>query len=228
MSGMSESPDQAVARRHGRAGVALVCGIGSSLLASLVAAAPVAERMTGILGRAHGNLAFAPCEGPSLPAVDHTAPGALSELLDWLLAGQDGAVRVELDAWRDDAGWQVVHLRRAGHDEPTCVEDGTEYVWQAVGDRGWRLVATPRSVRFHGIEGLDGQRFPFRPFVRRVDGSYAFEATAGREPLEVVLTPASCRRASDTLRGSMASDYRVTLRWRGLAHEGCAYNGKAE
>lgn len=186
------------------------------------------ERLVGVLARAHGDLAFAPCEGEAQAAVDATAGGNLVAQVDWLLDGHDGAVRLEADAIAEDGGWRLVHLRRAGHVEPGCPRaDAIDYVWSAADHGGWRLLATPRSVRVSGVEGLDGRRFRFAPFVRGEDGSYRYAADAGGERFEVELAPAICRSGDREGHGAVVSDYRAVLSWRGRQWVGCAHNGRA-
>lgn len=187
-----------------------------------------AERIVGVLARAHGALALAPCVGESLPAADHTAGAILTRELDWLLDRSDGAIRVEVDASADAGVWRIGHLRRAGRNEPRCPrEQDLGYVWRAAGQDGWRLLATPRSVRVTGIEGLDGRRFRFAPFVRGNDGAYRYATDAGGEPVTLELWPELCR-ASDSRTGEASvSDYRAAVVWRGRRMEGCGHNGRA-
>jgi hypothetical protein len=201
-------------------------GIALSLACASVAGQPSAERMTGVLARSHGALAFAPCEDVPLPATDRTNAGTATDVLDWLLDGHDGAIHVELDAWRDDTGWQLVHLRRAGQSEPGCAGDPIDYVWRAVGEGGWALLATPRSVTVSGADGLVQGRFPYAPFRRQPDGSYRYVADAAGEPVEIRLRPGLCLSNSGGSRGGSMTDYLATLSWRGREWEGCARNGK--
>lgn len=186
------------------------------------------EPLVGVLARTHGDLAFAPCEGEARAAVDATAGGNLVAQMDWLLDGHDGAVRLEVDAIAEDGVWRLVHLRRAGHVEPGCPrEDAIDYIWSAADPGRWRLLATPRSVRVSGIEGLEGRRFRFAPFVRGEDGSYRYAADAGGERFEVELDPTTCRSGDREGQGAVVSDYRAVLSWRGRQWVGCAHNGRA-
>jgi uncharacterized membrane protein len=184
------------------------------------------ERLVGVLARSHGELGFAPCGGEARIAVDATTGGTLAAQLDWLLDGRDGAVRIEVDAIAVDGTWRLTHLRRAGHSEPACPgNDAIDYVWRAVGEGGWALLATSRSVQVSGVEGLDGRRFRFSPFVRGPDGGYRYAAETDGGRLEVELAPGTCRSVGAEGRDAAVSDYRAVLSWRGRRWSGCAHNG---
>lgn len=205
----------------------VVLAAGANAVAAEEAASGVPERLSGVLARAHGSLAFAPCDGHAGPAVDVTAGKLLTTELDWLLDGRDGGVRVEVDAVMGDEGWRLTHLRRAGHVEPECPREvAFGYVWSAAGEGGWRMLATPRSVRITGVEGLDGRRFRFRPFVRGSSGVYHYVADAGEERLLIELAPGLCRSQGAATVEAEVSDYRSVLVWRGRRWAGCAHNGR--
>jgi len=199
---------------------------GGAVLPPEAEAARDAERLVGVLARAHGELGFAPCDGVARVAVDATTDGNVAAQLDWLLDGRDGAVRLEADAIAEDGAWRLTHLRRAGRAEPACPGgDAIDYVWRAVGEAGWQLLATSRSVRVAGVEGLEGRRFRYSPFVAGSDGNYRYVADAGGERLEIVLVPGPCRGIARDGHDAVVSDYRAELAWRGRRWSGCAHNG---
>lgn len=204
----------------------LALATGGAVLPAGAEAVLDAERLVGVLARSHGELGFAPCGGEARVAVDATTAGTLAAQLDWLLDGRDGAVRIEADAIAADGSWRLTHLRRAGRAEPACPgKDAIDYVWRAVGEGGWRLLATSRSVRVSGVEGLDGRRFRFSPFLRGPDGSYRYAAEADGGRLEVELAPGTCRSVGADGHDAAVSDYRAVLSWRGRQWSGCAHNG---
>lgn len=201
--------------------------MGSNAVDAEGSPAGVPDRLSGVLARAYGSLAFAPCGGVAGPAVDGTVGGLLTAELDWLLDGRDGGVRVEVDAVAGGQGWRLTHLRRAGHVQPECPREAAfDYVWSASGEAGWRMIATPRSVRITGVDGLDGRRFRFQPFVRGSSGAYLYAADAGDERLEIELAPGLCRSTGTQSVDAAVSDYRSVLVWRGLRWTGCAHNGR--
>lgn len=190
-------------------------------------AAVEAERLVGVLARSHGELGFAPCGGEARAAVDATAGGMLAAEIEWLLDGHDGAVRIEADAVAAEGAWRLRHLRRAGRAEPRCPDaDAIDYVWRAVGEGGWGLLATSRSVRMTGIDGLEGRRFRFSPFVRAPDGSYRYAADAEGGRVEIELVPGVCRSIGPDGHDAAVSDYRAELSWRGRRWSGCAHNAR--
>lgn len=184
------------------------------------------QRLIGVVTVSHGELAFAPCGATARAAVDSTPGRVLSAQLDWLLAGHDGGVRVEAEVSETDGGWSFTHLRRAGHLQPTCPStDAVGYIWVASGDGAWRMMATSRSVRVSGVEGLENRRFRFAPFVRDAQGGYRYVADAGDGKLVIELLPSLCRNSTEAARDAEVSEYKAQLTWRGRRWTGCAHNG---
>ena len=184
------------------------------------------QRLVGVVTVSHGELAFAPCGAAARVAVDSTPGRVLSAQLDWLLAGHDGGVRVEAEVSESDEGWSLTHLRRAGHLQPTCPStDAVGYIWAASGNGTWRMMATPRSVRIDGVEGLENRRFRYAPFARDAQGGYRYVADAGGEKLVIELLPSICRSDAQTGRDAEVSEYMARLTWRTNRWTGCAHNG---
>lgn len=184
--------------------------------------APASDRYFGVIARSHGTLAFAPCGDSAVPAVDQTVRPSFGREADWLLAGHDGALWVDVHASLRDGVWHLTHLRRAGTRAPRCDEQQAEYVWQLSGEPGWSFKLTAYANYGRRLPGADAQRFRYRPLQPLVDGSYVDPAAAGHPG--ITLTPGACPSIDGALARSV-SNFRATLTWRGGTLEGCAYAG---